>query len=133
MLIIILFIKISLINCNLNITDTANKIKYILNNCNHSKFKRCSVNAKINDYVGKTLNVLERTEYIGNCLKYFNVSQCSGKRLHSGNYISKHILNGLLLHEDVPDSHWQEYKVSYCLRDVRSYHHINSYCQPYLW
>lgn len=112
MLIIIVILKITLINCNLNITETANKIKYLLNNCKNSRFIRCSANEELDNFVSKTLSVLERTEYIGDYLKTFNVSQCSNKGLQSDDYINKHILNSMLLHEDVPDSHWQEYKVS---------------------
>ncbi|XP_026317244.1 cathepsin L1-like [Hyposmocoma kahamanoa] len=113
MLIIVILLKISLINCNLNISDTANKIRYLLNSCKNSRFRRCSANAKLDNFVSKTLDVLERTEYIGDYLKNLNVSQCPNKSLQSDNYINEHIFNGMPLHKDVPDSHWQEYKKVY--------------------
>lgn len=65
----------------------------------------------MDNFVGSTMNFLDRTQGFGEFLKFNNVSECA---VNSNNveYARKHILNGLLVRDDVPDRHWHEYKVS---------------------
>lgn len=99
----------------MNITDTSNKIKIILNNYKTnskcSRIPRCLNTEKLNHFVGKTLNFFDKTERYGDFVRHISVSECdSGK---SESYRREHILKGLLIHEDVPETHWHEYKVSF--------------------
>ncbi|KAG6448277.1 hypothetical protein O3G_MSEX005414, partial [Manduca sexta] len=105
MYLIIIFIKISFITC-FNITETTNNIKDILVKYKNKRFSRCT--NKLEGFVGKTLNFLDRTERYNDFLKYLNVSECSVRNDLA--YVRRHILNGLIINEDLPESHWHEYK-----------------------
>lgn len=110
---LLLFGYFALITCHLNFTDTTNKIKFILNKYKNSskcsRFQRCLKKDKINNFVGKTLTFFDKTERFGDFLRYRNVSDCDNE--NSESYTREHILKGLLVHGDVPDWHWHEYKV----------------------
>ncbi|XP_028160645.1 cathepsin L1-like [Ostrinia furnacalis] len=44
----------------------------------------------------------------GDIPEYFNVSECVGDK--TSRNIKRHVLNGLIIHHDLPHSHWIEYK-----------------------
>lgn len=116
MKLLIIFIKITLIMSNIN--ETTHKIKDILikyKTCN--RYNRC-VNPyfKLENFAEKTFKVLKKTERFGEYLKNYNVSDCHNSASDSNStYNKQHIVSGLLIHEDVPASHWHEYKVFYYL------------------
>ncbi|XP_045779918.1 procathepsin L-like [Maniola jurtina] len=118
MFLLITFIPLlTVISSELNINSTTYKIKYILNKYKSFRTRRC-VNTengeylKINNFAENILRVLEKTERFGEYLKYVNVSDCHVGE--SDNVCTKqHVFNGLLLHEEVPETHWEEYKTAY--------------------
>ncbi|XP_075987384.1 cathepsin S-like [Anticarsia gemmatalis] len=101
---IIFILNLSLIHSQLNITETTNKIKYILTNY---KQKRC-VSDKMESFVSKTLKLVEKNKGLDDFMDSFNVSQCAVDA--SSDYVKRHILDGLIIQEDLPDTHWFNYK-----------------------
>lgn len=111
MYILIILLQISVINSELSLNETLSEIKYILNNARHKKCVNCVTDSLFKN----ALSFFHRTEGIGDFLRTYNVTDCGGLET-SSSYIQEHILDGLLIHHDVPDSHWQEYKVSFEFR-----------------
>lgn len=119
MLLFLLVIQLFLaeINSDLYTNSTTDKIKYILNKYRSLKTKRCVSTGsdeylKVNNFAENTLRFLKKTERFGEFLKYINVSDCNVGASDIA-YKTQHIFNGLLVHEDVPETHWEEYKVGY--------------------
>lgn len=123
MFLFILLVQITLISAELHINETTYKIKYILNKYKNERHKRCNLNlgefSKIENFAENTLKILEKTERYGEYLKYFNVSDCCSSASDS-EYKKQHIIDGFIIHDEVPDSHWEEYKVKIVL--------ISSFC-----
>lgn len=121
MLLFLLVIQLFLaeINSELYTNSTTDKIKYILNKYRSLKTKRCVSTGsdeylKVNNFAENTLRFLKKTERFGEFLKYINVSDCNVGASDIA-YKTQHIFNGLLIHEEVPATHWEEYKVGYFL------------------
>lgn len=95
-----------------NIQENSEKIKAILLKYkSNNRYPRSSTNTT--QYIYDTVTVFKDTERYSEFLKYYNVSECASNntKKHSA-YVKRHILHGLLVDSDVPDSHWHEYKVS---------------------
>ncbi|XP_073958794.1 cathepsin K-like isoform X2 [Choristoneura fumiferana] len=117
MYLLIILLQISLINSKLHLNETLNEIKFILNN---ARYKKC-VNCATDSLFKNALSFFHRTEGFGDFLKTYNVSDCRGLETNPS-YVQAHILDGLLIHHEVPDSHWHEYKAVYD-KDFESTHH----------
>lgn len=110
---IILILQFSLIS-GININETANKIISIKTKYKNNRNARCSM---FDNIAAKTIKTIEKNAGMGEHLKRLNISQCSLDK--GAKYVKKHILNGLIVHSDLPDWHWHEYKVSfYCIHKV---------------
>lgn len=105
-LIILLNIQYHITN-SINITESAQKNKFILQDYKSNRCARCTSKAKA--FVKKSLKFVQENEGLGEFLKSFNVSQCGMEE--SANYVASHVLDGLIIHDDLPDWHWGEYKV----------------------
>ncbi|XP_026734009.1 cathepsin L1-like [Trichoplusia ni] len=104
-LIILLNIQYHITN-SINITESTNKIKSILQDYKTNRCTRCT--SKADTFVKKSLKFVKENEGLGDFLKSFNVSQCGMKE--SANYVASHVLDGLIIHDGLPDWHWGEYK-----------------------
>ena len=112
---IILILQFTLIN-GINVTETTDKIKSILTKNKINRHTRCGAFDSTENFFTKTIKMVEKNSGISDLFKGFNVSQCS---LNKGaDYLKKHILEGLIVHPDLPDWHWHEYKVSDFYIDV---------------
>ncbi|XP_072945972.1 cathepsin K-like [Epargyreus clarus] len=112
-LLITIFLHIVVTN-SLNINETTSKLKAILNEYEHLRNTRCvNVTNKLENFAENTVKFLEKTRQFGEYLNYYNVSDCDGRGSENIEYRTKHILNGFLISENVPDWHWDEYKSTY--------------------
>ena len=114
MLFIILLIKVTVLNAEININETTYKIKYILNIYKNYRHKRCttlkSELSKMDNFAEKTFKILKKSQRYEEYFKYNNVSDCNS--CASDNVCKKqHVVKSFLIHDKVPDSHWEEYKV----------------------
>ncbi|XP_047037295.1 procathepsin L-like [Helicoverpa zea] len=91
----------------MQITDTPNKIRSISTKHEDNRQTRC-LGSQASNLVSQTVDFFQKTEVLSDILKGLNVTQCSIDK--SAEYIRKHILNGLIVHPDLPDWHWHEYK-----------------------
>ncbi|KAJ0171157.1 hypothetical protein K1T71_013356 [Dendrolimus kikuchii] len=105
---IILLIQITAAHSTLNVTDTTNKIKTILAKYKYNRFRRLQNLRNYGVFLQKSLNFFEKTERYGEYLKYRNISDCNRSRDTTD--MKNHVLNGLLIHDDLPETHWNEYK-----------------------
>ncbi|XP_013181948.1 PREDICTED: cathepsin K-like, partial [Papilio xuthus] len=94
-----ILIQITLVTCYIQLKEVTDKIKSILN---HTRERRCFKNQEIDNFFGDILH-------------NYNISQCGL------NDLEKHF-SSLLIHEDVPDEHWKEYKTVYN-KSYESHHH----------
>ncbi|XP_045456456.1 cathepsin S-like [Melitaea cinxia] len=131
MILLILFIQLSLINSELHINETAHQIKYILNKYKSYRQSRCTDNneeySKLKNFAENTLIFFEKTERFGDYLKHYNVSDCHTSENRGSLYNFQHIVEGLLIHSDVPVTHWDEYKTAYNKSYLNCYHERTSY------
>ncbi|XP_013148765.1 PREDICTED: cathepsin L1-like [Papilio polytes] len=97
-----ILIQITLVNCNLKLKEGTDKIKSILN---QYKIRQRRCDLEIDNFVNKTVNFLIKNERFGDILNNYNVSKCGLRVKH----LEKHV-SSLLIHEDVPEEHWMEYK-----------------------
>ncbi|XP_026492895.2 procathepsin L-like [Vanessa tameamea] len=115
MFLLIFIIQLSLISSDLQINETASKIKYLLGEYKSCRRSRCadSRQLKLKKFAENTLSFLDKTERFGEYLKYYNVSDCHVSENRNSMYNFQHIIDGLLINSDVPDTHWDEYKAAY--------------------
>ncbi|XP_049881898.1 procathepsin L-like [Pectinophora gossypiella] len=109
MILFAFFTQIALVNSIFNISETSHRISNILDKYKNHRLPRCT-KLKLNSFVGKTVNVFDKTQRIGEYIKYVNVSACGVDSDYGASYINEHILSGLLVNENVSKSHWLEYK-----------------------
>ncbi|KAJ2940979.1 hypothetical protein O0L34_g13105 [Tuta absoluta] len=112
MLLLVFFIQISVINCNFNITETSHKISTLLKAYKSHRLPRCHPH-RLGNFLDKTLSVLEKTQRVGEYLQYVNISACGSDSEYGARHMENHILRGLLINENIPDTHWHEYKSVY--------------------
>lgn len=72
------------------------------------RLPRCTDSEKMESFLTKTVNLVERSK--SELENAYDVSKCLVNS--SREYIRHHILNGLIVQDDLPVTHWHEYKVS---------------------
>ncbi|CAK1595538.1 unnamed protein product [Parnassius mnemosyne] len=121
---IIVIIQIAFVGSNLQIKDAADKIKSILTRYKNFRDRRCvKPNLKLDSFVDSTVNFLVKTERFGDFLKSYNASECAGDITNSAHYLERHI-DGLLIHENVSDRHWDEYKSVFDKSYISQHHEM---------
>ncbi|KAJ8705323.1 hypothetical protein PYW07_011150 [Mythimna separata] len=82
-------------------------MKSIFTKYKNNRRIRCNIFDKSDSFVAETVK-LEKNTGFDEFLKSFNVSQCFLKK--GAEYVKRHILDGLIVHPDLPEWHWTEYK-----------------------
>lgn len=110
MKLLILIINLSAISCQINITETAVEIQRIINKYKNNKLPRCVKSDKMESFVDESIDIFEKNTGLSEFWNTLNISECMGDT--TSDYIRSHILKGLIVHDDLPVTHWEEYKVS---------------------
>ncbi|XP_041983703.1 cathepsin L-like [Aricia agestis] len=118
MQLLLLITHLYFVASNPYINETAHKLKYILS-CRHTRcVPRLGMN--VDSLAEKTLKAMRNTDRLSEYLSVFNVSDCDGEA--SADYVRRHVLDGLLTTDDVPETHWNEYKSIYNKKYVSQTH-----------